>query len=78
MTASNDAKGAPQSKPPAHIWGVLLRKKTSFRENTAHLSVNGLQLPPLLNSWWRTVISREETLGGFAEPSVEGIANEMH
>lgn len=68
----------PQSKPPAHIGGVLLRKKAGFGGNTAHRSVNELQLPPPLDSLWRMVISGEETLGGFAEPSVEGIANELH
>lgn len=78
MTASNDAKGAPPEQTTCSYLGSLLEKKTSFGENTAYLSVNGLQLPPPLNSWWRTMISGEETLGGFAEPSMEGISNELH
>lgn len=78
MTASNGAKGAPPEQTTCSYLGSPLEKKTSFRENTVHLSGNGLQLPPPLNSWWRTMISGEEMLGGFAEPSMEGIANELH
>ena len=78
MTASSHTKEAPPEQTTCSYWWGPLEKKAGCGGNTAHRSVNELQLPPPLNNLWRMVISGEETLGGFAEPSVEGIANELH